>query len=329
MKSILQILIILIILGCSSEDVENEVIEESNTETVINLTITNTSTISNTPFSKPREAIIFENNLYAVNDTHTYKYDFSSNIWETINANSIGVADYPYFEYNVSFIRDGKWNIINSNALWAFDFSTNNWEKIKEFTDNSLGSPIGIYDNNRLFIFSDFMDKVYEYNFENNTLIEHSTFEQKSNYGQLVKSIFKIGDTYYFTKLSGYNKISIYKWVDNFTNFEFLNEYQSEYIAQGTGFVFNDNIIFGLGGETSADGNGNLTSFILNDKFYYYNTTNNEFKEIKNSFYEGRYVSLPIEYNDKFYLLGGQTITNNEIIYRETLDQVDFEFIEN
>ena len=329
MKNALKFLFFLIILGCSNDETNPETETETETETVSVLTLTNSSIVSNTPFSKPREAIVFDNNLYTINDMNTYKYDFSSNMWETINTNSTGVANYPYFEYNVSFIRDNKWNIINQNALWTFDFTTNNWEKIKEFSDNFLTSPIGVYHNDSLFIFSDIFDKVYKYNFENNTLIEHSTFEQKNNYGQLVKSIFKIGDTYYFTKLSDYNKISIYKWIDNFTTFEFLNEYQSEYIAQGSGFVFNDNIVFGLGGETSSDGNDNITSFQLNKEFYYYNTTNNTFKKIENNFFEGRYVSLPFEHNNKFYLIGGQTINNNEIIYKATLDQLEFKFIEN
>ncbi|QKX06181.1 hypothetical protein HN014_15105 [Aquimarina sp. TRL1] len=318
-KLILNIIIVLTFLGCSSDNDSNNTIDENNSEPVETLTITSSKSISNTPFSMPREAIIFDDDLYVVNEMNTYKYDFSSNNWETVNTNSVGVALFPYFDYNVSFIREGKWNIINENALWTFDFSTNNWEKIKEFTDNALISLIGIYHNNSLFLFSDIFDKVYKYDFENNTLIEHSTFDQRKNYGQLVKSVFKIGETYYFTKLSNYNKISIYKWTDNFTKFQLLNEYQSEYIAQGAGFVYNDNIIFGLGGEAAV---GN------NDKFYYYNITTNEFKEVKNNFYEGRYVSIPVKHNNKFYLIGGQTITNNESISRETLDQVVFEFIE-
>lgn len=325
MKIILQFFILLTILGCSSDN--NDVIIDP--EPINVLTITNSVSLTSIPFSKPRETIIFENNLYAINDSNTYKYTFDTNVWELIDTNGIGVANYPYFEFNVSFIRNNKWHIINQNALWAFDFSTNNWNRIKQFNDNNLTSPIGVYNNETLYIFSDIFNKIYKYNFENNSLIEHSTFDQRSNYGQLVKSVFKIGDNYYFTKLTGYNKISIYKWIDNFTNFEFLNDYQSEYIAQGSGFVFNDNIIFGLGGESSSDGNGTITNYQLNSEFYYYNTTNRKFKKVKNFFYEGRYVSLPIEYNNKFYLLGGQTIINNEIVYKETLDQVDFEFIEN
>jgi hypothetical protein len=213
--------------------------------------------------------------------------------------------------------------------LWTFDFTTNNWEKIKEFTNNLLISPIGVFDNDSLFIFSDIYDKVYKYNFEDNTLIEHSTFIPRSNYSQLVKSIFKIGDTYYFTKIAEYNKILIYKWTDNFTNFEYLNEYQADYIAQGSGFVFNDNIVFGLGGQATGNQNGDIIDFQLNNKFYYYSTSENVFKKVDNTFYEGRYASLPVEYNNKHYLLGGQTIINNETIYKETLDIIDFEFIEN
>jgi hypothetical protein len=113
MKHILKLLTLLTIFGCSSKNDNDEI----NTEAVSVLTITNSSIVSNTPFSKPREAIIFENNLYAVNDINTYKYDFSSNVWEVINTNSVGVAIYPIGEYNVSFIRNNKWNIINHNAL--------------------------------------------------------------------------------------------------------------------------------------------------------------------------------------------------------------------
>jgi len=328
-KLILKILPALTILACSNNNGDIQIDDEPNSKTTTILTLTNSSSISGTPFSKPREAIIFENNLYTINDSETFKYDFGTNTWETINTNSSSVANYPYLEYNVSFIRDNKWHIINENALWAFDFSTNNWTKIKQFTDNKLGSPIGVYSDESLYIFSDLSNKVYKYDFETNTIAEHSTFDKKSNYGQLTKSIFKIEDTYYFTKLSGYDKISIYKWIDNFAQFELLNEYQSNFIAQGSGFVFKDNIIFGLGGQSSVDENGNMASFQLNDEFYYYNTTNNEFKKIENSFYEGRYVSLPIKHNDKFYLIGGQTITNNEVIYKETLDLIDFEFIES
>src|SRR5690606_9919928 len=119
-------------------------------------------------------------------------------------------------------------------------------------------------------------------------------FETKPYYSALVKSIFKIGDTYYYARLTNHSKISIYKWVDNFTNFEFLNEFQSNYIlAEGLGFVFNDNIIFGLGGSHSGDENGYPTNPQYSNELYYYNTTKDEFRKIENSFYEPRYMSLP------------------------------------
>lgn len=329
MKFISKILILLIIFGCSSESNDSEIIDEKNQETNSSLAIISSSKVSDTPFSNPREAIVYDDHLFVVNDTNTYKYDFVSDNWETINTNSAGVANYPYFNYNVSFIRDNKWHIINQSALWAFDFETNNWEKVKNFSNNSLTSVIGIYENNSLFLFSDIFTTVYKYDFENNMLIEHSNFELRKNYGQLVRSIFKIGDTVYFTKLTDYDKITIYKWVDNFTKFEFLGNYQAEYIAQGSAFVYNDNIIFGLGGETASDGNGNLTRVILNDKFFYYNTTKNEFGRIRKSFYEGRFVSIPVAYDNKFYLLGGRTIIDNTDIRRKSLDQIEFGYIEN
>lgn len=327
---ILSAIITLTLFACTSDNNNPE--EENNTEPINILTLTNSESASIAPFIKPRERIIFENNLYVVDRLKTYKYDFNSSNWEILNQNNteldFGVADYPYFDFNISFIRNGKWYIINRRALWSFDFTTHIWTNIKSFGNSELLQPIGIYDKDTLYIFSDIFSTIYTYNFETNSLIEHSTFEERPNYGQLVKSIFKINGITYFTKINGYDKIQIYKWNNNYTEFELLNEYQANYIAQGSGFVFNDKIIFGLGGEASADGNGNITGYNLNDKFYYYDTTKNEFGIIKNSFYQGRYVSLPIEYNNEYYLLGGKTVSNNQVTDIETLDKLYFEYIE-
>ncbi|WP_396632573.1 hypothetical protein [Maribacter sp. R86514] len=324
MKFILHLLIIMMILGCSNK---NENIEENIIESVNLLTITNSSSVSNTPFSKPAEAIIYEDNLYSISDLNTYKYNFESNIWETINTNNLNVANTK--DSNVSFIKDSKWYIINRKGLWTFDFSANKWEILKEFTDNLLLASSGVYHNDSLYIFSNIYDNVYKYNFENNSLILHSTFTQKPVYGILTKTILKIKGSYYYLRLTNGGKMAIYKWIDDFTNFELLNEFKYEdWLTGGSAFVFNDNIVFGLGGDIVTGVHGGIASFSLNDKFYYYDIINNESKKIENSFYTGTFNALPIEYNNKFYLLGGTTILNREIIYRNTLDQIEFKFIE-
>ncbi|MER3376798.1 MAG: hypothetical protein RIM83_19305 [Allomuricauda sp.] len=318
-------MVFFIAYGCSDNEtpIHDETTKAPESKEV--LTLLNSKKANDTPFKLPRESIIFEENLYVVDESKTYKYSFDSNSWETINAASEGVAVFPYLNYNISFIRNKKWHILNEYSLSMFDFTSNTWEEIKRFQNSDLHATIGVYVNETLYVFSDIIrDEIFKYDFENNELLPYSTFEKKPNYGQLVKSIYKIGESYYFTKLSDYNSISIYKWNNNFKTLEYINEYETEYIAQGSGFAYKDNIIFGLGGENSVDENGEITSFKLTDKFYYYNVTNNEFHEVKNSFYQGRFASLPIKHDDSFFLLGGYTILNNQRKEVQVMDQLSF-----
>ncbi|WP_103069798.1 Kelch repeat-containing protein [Aquimarina sediminis] len=326
-------LIFLALFSCSDDENtidENSIPTPDPTPTNI-LTLVDSKSISTTPFTLPKETIVFEDNLYAIDDFKTYKYNFELNIWETINENNTDldfeVADSPYFDYNVSFIKDDKWYIMHRRALWTFNFTTLVWTLEKQFFHNKLTAPIGFYENNTLYVFSDIFNTIYTYDFENNLLVDHSTFEQRPNYGQLTKSIFKIKGEYYFTKLSDYNKISVYKFSSDFKTFEYLNEYKTDYVAQGSGFIFNDKIIFGLGGEISVDQNNNISGYQLNNKFYYYDTQTNEFNTIANDFYEGRYLALPIEYNNEFYLLGGINVSNNQQKNKATLDKLAFKLI--
>lgn len=322
-------------LSCSSDEPqtpnepETPIIKEKKTK------LTYSKSISETPFIKPHEAIVHNNKLYVVDDLKTFSYDFNSKEWLTINDintdNFETIANYPYLEYNVGFIRNNKWYVLRYKKIYSFDFTTNQWTEEKSFSDafSKLYAPIGVYENNRLFVFSDLGSVIYEYNFENKELIKHGKLEAHGNTGQLVKSIFKINNEYYYTKVSHYKGLKIFKFTEDFKQLEFLNEYDNtNYIAQGSGFIFGDKIIFGLGGEASADSNGNITSTSQNDKFYYYDTKEDAFGEVENTFYEKRYVALPIQHNNKYYLLGGKNITGNIQNYRNTLDELKFEIIE-
>ena len=214
---------LLILNSCSNDNSIGDTSKEPNA--VIKRTkLISSESISETDFIKPYETIVYNDKLYVVDDLKTYSYDFNTKEWLTVNERNTDnfetVADYPYFDYNVSFIRENKWYLLSFESLYVFDFSTNTWTKEASFYGNysKILAPIGIYHNNRLFVFSDVWGGVYEYDFETKDLIEYSNFGQKNNSGQLVKSVFKVNDEYYYTKITYYNSIKIYKFVDNFKN---------------------------------------------------------------------------------------------------------------
>lgn len=284
----------------------------------------NSSSISITPFSQPREGIIFEDNLYAIDETSTYKYDFELNMWSVINTESQGIAVYPFLRRNVSVIRDSKWYLLNQCGVSYFDFETNVWTRVRELTGSDrIYGMIGIYENKTLYILSERNSIIYNFDFTTNEFIEHSSFDESLNFGALENPIVKVGDHYYYLKLIQWNHVEIHKFNPAFTSFELLNEFKTEYLAHGVVYPFEDKIIFGLGGE-HATLEGSLTDYVITDKFSYYDTTKNEFYEVGNSFYEGRYQGIPIINKKNYYLLGGATIRDSTLIYTETLDKLDF-----
>jgi len=325
---ILLAFVMLSVFSCSTDSIDNNLTNDTAvvTNATPELTLVNASSVSITPFFEPRASIVYKNMLYTVDDASTYVFDFSTQKWDkTVNQNVLdgpNVASLPSEKSNVSFLRKNMWHILSSKALYAYNFDTRKWTIEKEFTNNEIiENPIGMFSNGNLYAFSKMDSTIYMYDFEANTFVEHSVLDLSSNEAQLVNSIYEVNGEFYYTNLSDYRTISVYKFNADFTEVELINEQVDKNLDKGSGFVYQDKIIFGLGGNIED------TNLQLNDTFNYFDTATNEFKTVENRMYESRFISLPVEYNDAHYLLGGTFVESGVKTPRKSLDKLEFDFV--
>ncbi len=298
------------------------------------LNLTHVQGLATPPFETPATSIDYEGKLYVVGDGNTYTYDFSSDQWNLIYERIANPLNNGWFNSDISFLRDGRWFVYSHYGLWSFDFVEKEW-MLEHRTEIGEGFhfPTGTYLNGTLYIFDRASrdDTIYTYDFENHQLVEHGSFDNPGFWGFIRNPIFKVGAKLYYLHLTAgggyYNDISVYEINTDFKNMTLLDTYRVERtLADSAAFLYDGKIIFGLGGDVSGDGNGNITTYGINDKFNYYDPQSNTFHEMPDSFYEGRINSLPATYNNESYLLNGRTIKNNESENKTTLDKLTFEF---
>lgn len=285
--------------------------------------LVNSKKISSTPFEDPRAAIVYQDKIYVVTPDETYSYDFMTNTWQLLIAYPFGsLANF----YGISFIHNNNWYLKFGMNMWSFDFSTNTWTFEDNFSNVTVGLVKGIYYDDTLRFFAEYDTVIYNYAVDDKVLSVAGYTNPKGN-SLNERAFYKVGNEFYYfngTSTSSY----ISKWTNNFKNFDYLGNYRSNNISDCVGFVYQDFIIYGLGGEVYSNGSGSVKQHFMHDKFYYFNTSTKTFGKVDSSFYDTCVYGFGLEHDGKYYVLGGKKVVNDKFVARKSLDIVEFEIVE-
>ncbi len=327
-----------IIISCSKETSEEPIVTDPDVveEPVLALDVINIESISESPEGTIVSKIIYDNKLYAVYfDKKTYAYDFLTGIWNLVSDtdNDI-VPGYFLFGKHTSFIENEKWYLFSNNELMQYDFVINDWTSITRFIPgNGRFYSTGFFkDNNIYFIdLANGNTNIYKYSFESKEVSTIGTYENPGDKGVLSNSIFKIEGVYYYSQLLR-TGIRISKFLSDYNELETLTEtydFSNEVLESGVSWLYEDKIIFGLGGYIFSEANGTVLESGFNKQLFVYDTKTNEFSTLETIPFEKSFISAQsFSYNNEHYLFGGNTINNDQVAERYTMNKLTFEVVE-
>ncbi len=324
------LVISLLSVACSSDSTDATPTEAIDEEVEIEvLDLVNVQTIADTPIPDFDSFLVFRDKLYAVKAKDTYVFDFTLTTWSFLGTDT----DMPNFlDSGFSFLRNGKWNLFTGGGLFEFDFDLEDWKVIDLFPQsNSLFYVNGFYlESEEALFFTDRAngnDTIYKYDLLTNELILYSTYNNEGYHGGIANNSFVVNGSHYLIELERSNLPSIYKFNDDFTELNSINNYSIEnQLDGGVAMNFENYIIFGLGGIPTSDGE-NITRDPSTLKFYSYDVVNNIFAEMQSSLYESCRAANLVTYNNEFYLINGRTIKNQKSEARNSIEKIEFDFI--
>ncbi|WP_234859494.1 hypothetical protein [Aquimarina aquimarini] len=334
-KRVIWLIIVLFSVACSKDDTNEGPSQNENEEVEVLediLDIVSIETIAETPIPKFDSYIVRGDEAFFVKGKDTYVFDFRSATWTFLGTDT-DMPDYLDLGQGVSFIRNGKWNLLVDKGLFEFDFNLQDWQVIDLFPQvNGIFSVEGFYieaDNAVYYVDpSNGNEIIYKYDLLTNQTSSYSTRVNDGAYGTISNNAFIVNNSFYYLTLGDWNNMLVSKFNEDFTTLDIINDYETEYFLDSSvAMLLDDNIIFGFGGVPSVDNNETVIYAPSTLKFYYYNITKNTFTEMPTPFYESCYGAMVVSYNNEYYLINGNTITNKKIEARNTIEKIKFDFV--
>lgn len=339
MSRIFIICLLFIFISCSKESTSTSTTQEQEIEEpVFVLDAINVETLSDSPEGFSRTKMIYNDKLYTVYEDKTFMYDLKSNTWSLILGSDIDLDNtHFYFGNHTNFIKDNKWYLLSDRELLEYNFEQNDWTKIETFPiSNGRFYVHGIFKDDAIY----FVDKgngnpdIYKYDFETSNVTTIGSYDNPGDRGPLSNSIFEINGSYYYAQILA-RGMRFSKFSSDFENLETLNEFNYENnfdnaFSGASTWVYDDKIIFGLGGSITQDSNGEtIVNSLINNKLFSYDTKTNEFSSLENTPIEEACIAAQtFSYNNEYYLFDGITINNEKVERRNLLQKLTFNIVE-
>ena len=290
---------------------------------VIEKPTTNTDYFSSGRFSP---CYIGNNQIAIVGKNHIRIYDLTTKSYTADYTISVGTN---YYYSNVLF-KDNVLYFGYKEYLYSYNLSTQTLTKLKTYSSSDCIIFICFYNNDKLKLFIHDGNRgnstVYEFEISSGTvtkLISQSTYSDgytNRHYGELVVKANNYVYNFYYggssnTKYGGwkYNLVSdSYDYLTSWNNFvENLGFTSYTYLSS----VFdNDRFIYIIGG---------LTNISKSDLIIRYDTINDTFELLDNKLIEAKNTHFSILVDNRIYMFGGLTWTENNNTYGRPY-QIDY-----
>ncbi|WP_127141997.1 hypothetical protein [Flagellimonas marinaquae] len=335
--------LVVLFIGCSSGD-SNEILNpdaaEEETESPIEnpnpsnegvLDLVSVQYVADTPKLAMDLHLVLGNSLYSIKGQDTYVFNFDTTVWTYLGSD----PDLPNFiASGISFLRNGLWTIFTSRGLYEFDFSLQDWKAIDVFplNENFYISAFYIEEQDAIYYVDPANGNrtIYKYLLDTNESIAQGGYGLNGNFSLVSPNTFVHNNGYYITYVTDEEVFEVHKFSSDFTKLEMVNSYNVGHsLDNGVAMLFEDYIIFGLGGVSNLNEDLSVTFLRSDRRFYFYDLVNDKFLDIPSYFYEGRMNASLVTYNNEFYLINGFTIENNQNEPKLSMEKLKFNHVTN